>query len=508
MKFDRLAGALLHPTSLPGKYGIGTLGKSAIEFVDFMAAAEQSLWQMFPLGPTGYGNSPYQSFSAFAGNPLLIDLDDLVERGLLSAADLAGIPELPEARVDYAAVIEYKMPLLKKAAALLAGDADMQDRLNVFTEDNSIWLNDYAFFMALKEHFGGGSWSGWELDIRRRDEAALVKYREKLATEIAEQTALQYLFFEQWFKVKNYANSKGIKIVGDIPIFVAFDSSDAWGNPELFEFDEDMMPIRVAGVPPDYFCKTGQLWGNPLYDWEYSRKTGFAWWIERVRGCLKMSDIIRIDHFRGFVSCWAVPAKDETAEHGSWEPAAGKELFEAVAEALGDLPIIAEDLGFITPEVDELRDSNGFPGMKILTFAFDSSEDSDFLPHNYTANSVVYTGTHDNDTACGWYAGAGDSDRQFALDYLDATAENFVWKLIRTAWASPSVFALAQLQDFLELGTEARMNMPGSSSGNWEWRFKKDMLTDDLAAKLKKLTEIYRRKMLKKDLNDINDEND
>ena len=495
MKFERSSGVLLHPTSLPGEYGIGTLGKHALEFVDFLAASAQKMWQMCPLGPTGYGNSPYQCFSAFAGNPLLIDLDDLVERRLLGADDLLTVPQLPADRVDYPAVIASKIPLLKKAAAGLASseDAGVQESLERFAADNSDWLDDYSFFMALKAHFGGGSWSGWDADIRRRETEAVERYRELLADEIESVKALQYLFFEQWAAVKKYANEKGIKIVGDIPIFVAFDSADAWSNPELFEFDENMMPIRVAGVPPDYFCPTGQLWGNPLYNWEYSRKTGFAWWIKRVQAALDISDILRIDHFRGFIGCWAVPAEHETAEHGTWEPALGKELFEAVAGELGELPIIAEDLGDITPEVDELRDSNGFPGMKILQFAFDSAEDSDFLPHNYIANSVVYTGTHDNDTARGWYESASASDKRFARNYLDATKRNFVWKLIRAAWGSPSVMALAPMQDILDLGTKARSNMPGTTAGNWEWRYTADMLSGALAARLKKLTEVYRR---------------
>jgi len=496
MKFERSAGVLLHPTSLPGDYGIGTLGKSALAFVDFMVEGGQKLWQMFPLGPTGYGNSPYQCFSAFAGNPLLVDLDDLVERGLLDGGDLDCIDKLSSERVDYPAVIEYKIPLLQKAAVALASSENVNDQnmLEVFVTEHSGWLDDYAFFMALKEKFGGGSWSGWDDDIRRRESGAVERYKVMLADEIAMHKALQFLFFAQWQSVKNYANESGIKIIGDIPIFVAFDSADAWSNPELFEFDEKLLPIRVAGVPPDYFCATGQLWGNPLYDWEYSKKTNFVWWIERVKACLQMSDIIRIDHFRGFVGCWAVPASDETAEHGTWEPAMGVELFESVAKALGNLPIIAEDLGDITPEVDALRDSNGFPGMKILSFAFDSSEDSDFLPHNYIANSVVYTGTHDNDTALGWYASASGKDKKFARDYLDATCHSFVWKLIRAAWASPSVFALAPMQDILELGSEARTNMPGSESGNWEWRFAAEDLTVDKSCKLKQLTEVYRRR--------------
>lgn len=493
MEFERSAGVLLHPTSLPGKYGIGSLGKSALEFVDFLVASGQKLWQMFPLGPTGYGNSPYQCFSAFAGNPLLIDLDDLVERGLLEDSDLAGIPNLPAERVDYPRVIAYKIPLLQKAAFALARSADVKKLPRKFSDDNSGWLDDYALFMALKEKFGGGGWSGWDSDIRQREPEAIAKYRDLLSGEIEMHKALQFLFFRQWERVKKYANDNGIKIIGDIPIFVAFDSADAWANPELFEFDEDLKPIRVAGVPPDYFCATGQLWGNPLYDWEYSLKTSFAWWIERFKACLNMSDIIRIDHFRGFISCWSVPAADATAEHGTWEPALGEELFKAVADALGDLPIIAEDLGFIIQEVDELRDSNGFPGMKILSFAFDSSEDSDFLPHNYVSNSVVYTGTHDNDTGLGWYQSASRKDKKFAREYLGATAKNFVWKLIRGAWASPSVFALAQLQDVLELGSEARMNIPSTSSGNWEWRFAAEDLTVESAKKLKKLTRIYRR---------------
>ena len=495
MNFDRSSGILLHPTSLPGDHGIGTLGKHAREFVDFLSAAGQTLWQMFPLGPTGYGNSPYQCFSAFAGNPLMIDMDDLVERGWLTPDDLADAPVFSNDRVDYPAVIAYKMPLLRKAARELAGSHDALDRLRLqlFEEMNTAWLADYALFAALKEHFGGGSWSEWPDDIKRRSASALSHYGGLLAEQIHAQKALQYIFFAQWQALKEYAGERSVKIIGDIPIFFAFDSADAWSNPDLFEFDESMNPIRVAGVPPDYFCETGQLWGNPLYDWERSRETRFAWWVERVRACLAMSDIVRIDHFRGFVGCWAVPADHPTAEHGTWEPALGEELFEAVRRELGSVPIIAEDLGVITPEVEHLRDSNGFPGMKILQFAFDSAEDNDFLPHNYPANSVVYTGTHDNDTAHGWYHGASSKDKQFAREYLDSSARRIVWKFIRAAWASTSVMALAPLQDILELGNEARTNVPGTDSGNWEWRYTPEMLTDEITRKLRKLTETYRR---------------
>ena len=494
--FERSSGVLLHPTSLPGEYGIGTLGKSAYKFVDFLKKSEQKLWQMFPLGPTGYGNSPYQCFSAFAGNPLLIDLEQLILFDLLSYYDLDDIPELSNERVDYAGVIAYKIPLLKKAGKCFI-DADLAPetikRVNQFESKNAYWLDDYAFFMALKDHFGGGSWSGWEMDIRRREPEAMAHYRKMLEEEIQIQKYIQYLFFKQWFLLKRDANYRKIKIIGDLPIFVAFDSADVWSHPELFDLDDDLMPRSVAGVPPDYFCKTGQLWGNPLYNWDYSKQTGFSWWIERIKASLKMYDIIRIDHFRGFTSCWSVPAQYETAVHGHWEPAAGAELFEAVAKELGELPIIAEDLGVITPEVEQLRDSNGFPGMKILQFAFDSKEDNDFLPHNYTANSVVYTGTHDNDTALGWYQNASPEDKKFARAYLDCRSDNFVWKLIRTAWASPSGLSIVPLQDLLELGNEARTNMPGSASGNWEWRFGEDVLSDALAFKLRGLTRTYRR---------------
>ncbi len=495
MKFERSGGILLHPTSLPGDHGIGTLGKAAFTFVDFLAAAGQKLWQMCPLGPTGFGNSPYQCFSAFAGNPLLIDLGDLVNRGWLSGEDIADAPAFSDTRIDYPAVIAYKMPLLHKAAAALAASEDAFDRLRLqlFDEMNAEWVGDYSRFAALKEHFGGGPWIDWPEDIRRQTPEALARYSELLSDEIRTQEALQYLFFAQWRGVKSYANGHGVKIIGDLPIFVAYDSADAWANPELFQFDDNLKPIRVAGVPPDYFCETGQLWGNPLYDWEHSRATGFAWWIDRVRACLQMSDIVRIDHFRGFVGCWAVPAEHETAEHGTWEPALGKELFRTIAQELGPLPIIAEDLGVITPAVEALRDQNGFPGMKILQFAFDSAEDNDFLPHNYPANSVVYTGTHDNDTSHGWYLRASLVDKQLAKNYLDGTARNIVWKFIRTAWAATSVMAVAPLQDVLGLGNEARTNVPGTDSGNWEWRYTPEMLTDEITAKLGKLTEVYRR---------------
>jgi len=495
MSFERSAGILLHPTSLPGEYGIGTLGAEALAFVDFLAETGQHLWQTCPLGPTGYGNSPYQCFSAFAGNPLLIDLELLVEDGLLEDADLADAPLFSHDRVDYPAVIGFKMPLLSKAYSAFVhhANAAMRAGFEEFCEEQKNWLDDYALFMAIKEHFGGGSWLEWDQDIRMRKPKAMHALANVVAPRDAEVRFVQYLFFTQWRRVHQYAKAKGVRLIGDIPIFVAFDSADAWSHPEIFEFDEELKPRVVAGVPPDYFCATGQLWGNPLYNWAHLKKTHFAWWIERMRASLAISDIIRIDHFRGFASCWAVPADHDTAEHGRWEAAKGDELLAAIKGALGDLQIIAEDLGVITPEVEALRDKYGLPGMKILQFAFDSAEDNDYLPHNYPLHSVVYTGTHDNDTTRGWYQKAAPSDRAFAREYLRTRGSRIAWDFVRSAWAATSVMAIAPMQDLLDLGSDARMNLPGTAGGNWEWRFTWRQLPESLVPRLAKLTRTYRR---------------
>ncbi len=495
--FERSSGILLHPTSLPGKYGIGSLGKEAYKFVDFLKKANQKLWQIFPLGPTGYGDSPYQCFSTFAGNPYLIDFDLLIEQNLLTEEDLKDVDfGGNEESVDYGAIYNQKYPLLRKAYENFKtnGNDDLKGKLDAFKAENSDWLNDYSLFISLKNHFNGLPWTEWPHDIKVREEAAVNKYREELADEIEYNNFIQCLFFDQWNNVKKYANDNGIKVIGDIPIFVAVDSSDAWANPEIFLFDPELKPVKVAGVPPDYFSATGQLWGNPLYDWNKLKELNYKWWVDRVRANLSTCDIIRIDHFRGFDEYWAVPFGDDTAVNGQWVKGPGIDLFNKIKEELGSLPIIAEDLGFMTQGVIDLRESTGFPGMKILGFAFDSNEENEYLPHTYTKNCVVYTGTHDNDTLMGWFTKAKEEDRQFARDYLHSQSDDEIyWDALRGAWGSVANMAIAPIQDFLGLGSEARINTPGIASGNWQWRLKDGVLTDELAERIAKLTKVYSR---------------
>ena len=495
--FERSSGILFHPTSLPGKYGIGTLGKEAYAFIDFLKKSKQKLWQIFPLGPTGYGDSPYQSFSSFAGNPYLIDFDLLIEAHLLSEEDLKDIFfGENEEYIDYGAIYNQKYPLLRKAYENFksSDNNEMKGSLENFKRENSSWLNDYSLYISLKNHFNGLPWNEWAQDIKNREEASMHQYRSELADDIEYHNFIQFLFFKQWGDVKRYANENGIKIIGDIPIFVAADSSDAWANPEIFLFDKERKPVKVAGVPPDYFSATGQLWGNPLYNWEKLKDTNYSWWVERVRANLSTCDIIRIDHFRGFEAYWAVPYGDDTAINGQWEPGPGIDLFNAIKSQLGELPIIAEDLGLMTQGVIDLREATGFPGMKILGFAFDSGEENDYLPHTYTKNCVVYTGTHDNDTLVGWFQKAKEEDRQFARDYLNSRADDEIhWDAIRGAWSSVACMAISPVQDFLGLGSEARINTPGVAAGNWQWRLKHGVLTDELAERIAKLTRVYSR---------------
>ena len=495
--FERSSGILFHPTSLPGKYGIGTLGKEAYAFIDFLKKSKQKLWQIFPLGPTGYGDSPYQSFSSFAGNPYLIDFDLLIEAHLLSEEDLKDMFFGDnEEYIDYGAIYNQKYPLLRKAYENFksSDNNEMKGSFENFKRENSSWLNDYSLYISLKNHFNGLPWNEWAQDIKNREDGAMHHYRNELADDIEYHNFIQFLFFKQWGDVKRYANENGIKIIGDIPIFVAADSSDAWANPEIFLFDEERKPVKVAGVPPDYFSATGQLWGNPLYNWEKLKETNYSWWVERVRANLSTCDIIRIDHFRGFEAYWAVPYGDDTAINGQWEPGPGIDLFNAIKSQLGELPIIAEDLGLMTQGVIDLREATGFPGMKILGFAFDSGEENDYLPHTYTKNCVVYTGTHDNDTLVGWFQKAKEEDRQFARDYLNSRSDDEIhWDAIRGAWSSVACMAISPVQDFLGLGSEARINTPGVASGNWQWRLKQGVLTNELAERIAKLTKIYSR---------------
>jgi 4-alpha-glucanotransferase len=497
MKMDlvRKSGILLHPTSLPGRYGIGELGTEAFRFIDFLSLAGQKLWQVFPLGPTGYGDSPYQCFSAFAGNPLLISLDELKKEGLLQARDLVIKRPFDDSRVDFGRIILYKDEILNKAFVNFKKQlyTACPDDFDSFCDFNRDWLDDYSLFMAVKGKFNGKPWNEWDNDIKLRDKKALKKYQIELKEQIEYHKFLQYLFFKQWLSVKEYANSRGIDIIGDIPIFVAYDSADSWAHPEMFLFDRELKPVKVAGVPPDYFSSTGQLWGNPLYNWKKLKFTGYQWWMRRFETAFRRFDYARLDHFRGFAANWAVPYGQPTAEYGKWEKGPGKDLFRKVEQSLGGLQIIAEDLGVITDDVKELRDGLGFPGMKILQFAFDSVENNEYLPHNYHKNCVVYTGTHDNDTTSGWYRSLKNSDKLYVNAYLHSAGKNITSDFIRLAWASAAGFAIAPIQDILNLGSSARMNRPGTASGNWQWRLKKNQLTSNIAEGLRDLTILYGR---------------
>jgi 4-alpha-glucanotransferase len=503
MKFSRAAGILLHPTSLPGPYGIGDLGPSAFRFVDWLTSTGCKLWQVLPLGPTGYGDSPYQCFSAFAGNPYLISFDALSEDGLLTADDLAVMPEFNESRVDYGLLIPWKLGLLQKAFSRFSSAPEQfRNEFNAFRADNASWLDDYALFMSIKEARGGGAWGDWDESLRKREKSALERARREYAESILRNSFYQFMFFRQWEKLHAYANAHGIKIIGDIPIFVAYDSADVWANPDLFFLDNDGLPTVVAGVPPDYFSVTGQLWGNPLYRWDVHKNSGYSWWLERFRSVLKVVDVVRLDHFRGFAGYYEIPFGQKTAEVGRWLTGPGKDFFAVVASSLTGvesgqgvediLPIIAEDLGVITPDVVELRDSFHLPGMKILQFGF-TSPDNPFLPHHYFRNCIAYTGTHDNDTACGWFKSAPEYERALALSYLHSGGNDFAWDLIRAVWSSVAVYALAPMQDALSLGTEARMNFPSKLGGNWEWRMSEEDMNNELAGRLHELNELYSR---------------
>jgi len=492
MTRQRKSGVLLHPTSLPGDGGIGSFGKEARCFVDFLHKSGQSLWQILPLGPTAYGNSPYSCYSAFAGNPLLINLEAVADDGDLSPHELHS--DLPTERVDYGATELYKLGVLKGAASRFFTAAS-QRRKEEFWQfcDTTFWLHDFALFMALKEQFKGKNWNLWPEALAQRDPEALASWSEKLGTAIGEQKYLQWQFARQWKKLKEYANVLGISVVGDLPIFVAFDSADVWANPHLFHLDQKGTPIVVAGVPPDYFCKTGQLWGNPLYNWDRMAAEGYRWWIARLRNDLSLYDVVRIDHFRGFEAFWEVPAWEKTAVNGRWVKGPGEALFHALRNALGSLPIIAEDLGVITPEVEALRDQFGFPGMKILQFAFGSGPDNPYLPHNHIRSCVAYTGTHDNDTTAGWFDSMNARDQKATLDYLDRDRADIVWHMVQCTLASVADYAIIPMQDLLELPSTGRMNVPGVAGGNWSWRCSSDVFSAKLAAKLARATELYGR---------------
>lgn len=496
MHFPRAAGILLHPTSLPSRFGIGDLGDSAYEFANILVESGQSLWQILPLGPTGYGDSPYQCFSAFAGNPLLINLEALQEHGDIDGADLDEAPMFPETHVDYGPVISFKYAVLNRAARNFRQRhpeerwADFED----FCSNNVHWLDDFALFMALKDAHGGAVWNTWEWELASRDSEALDEWRDRLSEPIFAHRYFQYCFFRQWEALKTYVNEQDLQIIGDIPIFVAYDSAEVWANPDRFKLDEDFLPTVVAGVPPDYFSPTGQLWGNPLYRWDVMAEDNYHWWIERFEQTFKTVDIARLDHFRGFEAYWEIPAGEPTAINGHWVKGPGEAFFHTVKWALGELPIIAEDLGFITEEVRELRDAFDLPGMNILQFAFAADARNPYLPHNYRRNVVVYTGTHDNDTTVGWYQSLNDSEeKEFISTYLGPTDEEINWALARMAYRSIADTAVLPLQDVLGLGSEARMNTPGKSSGNWSWRFRMDDIKAEHIQKLKEMTLTYLR---------------
>ena len=492
----RQSGVLMHISSLPGKYGIGSFGQSAYDFVDFLVRTKQRYWQILPLGTTSYGDSPYQSFSAFAGNTYFIDFDILIEEGLLNEADVKGADFGDDPRkVDYAKIFDARRPIMEKAVARFLKADDLSD-YESFVEQNAAWLEVFAEYMAIKEHFDNLAWTEWPDEaIRRREAVSLASYREKLAYKLTYHRVTQYLFFKQWLRLKAYANEHHIEIVGDMPIYVAADSADVWAQPHFFKTDAVGKPTCVAGCPPDEFSETGQLWGNPIYDWEAMDKDGYAWWIERLRESFKIYDIVRIDHFRGFESYWEVPAGSETSASGKWVKGPDYKLFAAVKEALGDLNIIAEDLGFMTDEVIELRERTGFPGMKILQFAFNPDDESIDSPHLAPNNSVMYTGTHDNNTVLGWYKDEiDDATRQYMAQYTNRKEyETVPHAMLRTIFASVSFMAIATMQDLLELDSAARMNYPSTIGGNWTWRMTAEELNPIVEGELYSLTKTYRR---------------
>lgn len=499
MAFQRASGILLHPTCLPSRFGIGDLGRSAYQFIDFLEQSGQKLWQVLPLGPTGFEHSPYiMNFSTFAGNPLLIDLEQLAENGLLNAAELTSLPDAAEsayAKVDFDQVIPHKFKYLQQAFERFQPDAEYEQ----FCQEQAWWLDDYVLFISLFEANGNQPWNKWDAALVRREPEALKQAAAKLAEPIRFHRFLQFEFFKQWAKLRTYANAKNIQIVGDISIYVCHNSSDVWAAPDMFKLDpETFDPAFMAGVPPDYFSATGQLWGNPVYDWDKLEQTDFDWWVKRFKATLQYVDIVRVDHFRGFEAYWQVPAGETTAMNGEWIKGPDAKFFEVLAAATGTLPVMAEDLGIITPEVELLRDRFNFPGMRILQFAFGGDSDNAYLPHHYIHNCVVYPGTHDNDTALGWWKTASAAEKQHVAEYLGYTdpneIQNISWEFIQTALASVADLAVIPLQDVLELDGRARMNDPRYNDGQWRWRFTDiDLLTPELSKRLLKLTQLYSR---------------
>lgn len=495
MKFERASGILLHPTSFPGPFGIGDLGPQAHRWVEFLHGAGCGLWQVLPLGPTGYGDSPYQSFSSFAGNPYLISPEMLLEDGLLHVNDLVESPKFPADRVDFGNLIPWKVGVLDRSFIQFqhSDSKELKSEFEEFRTENSFWLDDFCLFMAIKEAYGGGSWVNWPQPLVQRESAAIEKAREKYSTAIHRQEFRQFIFNRQWTALREHANEKSILIIGDIPIFVAHDSAEVWANPELFALDKDGYPTFVSGVPPDYFSKTGQLWGNPLYRWEVHQADDYHWWLNRLSAILRLVDIVRLDHFRGFAAYWEVPFDEETAVKGRWVPGPGEDFFATIEKSLGELPIIAEDLGVITPDVVAMRERFNLPGMRITQFAFTGDPKEPFLPHNHEKNTVVYTGTHDNDTSRGWYERVPEEEKSFYRRYLDRNGSQVAWDFIRATWSSVAVFALAPMQDFLDLDNKARMNYPGNPSGNWTWRMSDSAMSKGLQEKIKELNFLYDR---------------
>lgn len=529
MRLQRKSGVLVHPTSFPSSYGIGDLGNGAYNFVDFLHRSKQKLWQILPLNPTSFGDSPYQSFSTFAGNYLLISPDILVEEGYLSNNDIKDVPAFNSRKINYGNVINYKNTLFKQAYEKFKSKATFTQKNNFekFCKKNASWLDDYTLFISLKQNFiekrrntyqtpeykeyynknikfmsensindcfYGAVWSSWPKEIALRNKNSIKEWSITLKESIEYEKFLQYEFFRQWINIKNYANKRGIDIIGDIPIFVALDSCDVWSNSKLFYLDEHGRPTVVAGVPPDDFTEQGQLWGNPLYNWQENKKEGYKWWLQRITEILKIIDIVRIDHFKGFESYWSVKYGEDTAINGRWEKGVGRELFDFIEKKLGKLPIIVEDLGFVTKEVEDLRDGLGLPGMKILQFAFDKEPNNNYIPHLYTnSNCIVYTGTHDNETAVQWYQNAPEKNKDYFRRYLNTPGNDPSWDLIRLAFSSVAAYAVIPIQDIMGLGEEDRMNLPGIASGNWQFRYTEEMLADDLVYKLSYLTDIFHR---------------
>lgn len=492
----RSSGILLPVASLPSQYGIGCFDQSAYDFVDQLVKAGQTYWQILPMGPTGYGDSPYQAFSTFAGNPYFISLDELVKKGYLTEADCQRAAEgTDEKYIRYDVLYQKRFAVLRKAFVNSSIETDPE--YNIFVQENGDWLPDYALFMAVKDSKNGQSYLEWEEDIRLRHSDAMVAYKNRLIEDVNFYQFLQYEFSRQWKKLKAYANGKGIRIIGDIPIYVALDSADTWAHPELFQFDDKGNPVGVAGCPPDAFSATGQLWGNPLYDWEAHKRQDYHWWLERIRNCYRWYDMVRIDHFRGFDEYYAIPYGDKTAEYGKWEPGPGMAFFEVLSRELGELPIIAEDLGFLTDSVRKLLSDSGFPGMKVLQFAFDSREDSDYLPYRYDKNSVVYTGTHDNATTYSWWDELAKEDKAVALRYMNrgkwTSKKKLTWDLVCLAMASVSDLCVIPMQDYLCLPNTARINTPSTLGFNWQWRMKKGSFTDALCEKIQRMTKLYGR---------------